>query len=450
MSNLVADLRPYQRKGIRMMLDRFNGKSLNADDMGLGKTIQSLAVIDRLHERTLIVCPSPLKYNWVDEFKKFLPSVKPYVCSGQTPAVMRKLDRFQVYICNYEIVQYWRDTFIALGVKLLICDESHYVKSSKSLRYKAVKAISLTCEHRILLTGTPIENQPAELWAQLQIIDKDMFPSWLLFIKRYNGARRSRWGWQLKKATNAPELNQILLEKVMVRRKKTEVLKELPEKNRVVIPLEIDNWEQYLEAEKNIIAWLRENTRLNLDKAKKGLAMIKIEKLKLISGLGKLKQIINWANEESQNQKLVVFCHHIQVLDHLRKGLKNCVIMDAETKGEQRQKLVHVFQEDPKIRVFLSTLRVGGTGHTLHAAHTTIHCQLDWNPQKHSQAEDRVLRIGQTAKEVTNYYFIAKDTIEEKIINLLDLKRQNSSSVIDGEDQKESEMLTNLLQEMIK
>lgn len=122
--------------------------------------------------------------------------------------------------------------------------------------------------------------------------------------------------------------------------------------------------------------------------------------------------------------------------------------MDSSTKGEERQRIANLFQSDSNIRVFLSTIRVGGTGLNLFAAATTVFIQLDWNPMKHEQAEDRVLRIGQTAKEVNALYFIGQDTIEEKIIKLLDLKRQNSKSIIDGEDVLESEMLTELMKEM--
>jgi SNF2 family DNA or RNA helicase len=447
---LKAELRTYQRKGVNIMLKRFGGRALCADDMGLGKTLQSITMIHRLQEKTLIVCPSSLKYNWSDEFKKFLPGQKFFICSGRTPPTSRQLAGVGIFICNYEILQFWRDTFIELKVNFLILDESHAVKAKTSLRFKAAYAISKTCQYRICLTGTPIENQPAELWAQMQIVDRNLFPSWLLFIKRYNGAKRNRWGWELKQATNTMELNEILLAKCMVRRKKTEVLKELPEKSRQVIPVEIENRKEYQSAEDDILAWLRKNTDLNLERTKKALALAKMEKLKLISGLGKVDEVASWVNEESQNRKLVVFCHHREVLTALRAKIKNCIVMDSHNKGEERQKIANIFQADEKVRVFLTTIRVGGTGLNLFAASATVFVQLDWNPAKHEQGEDRILRIGQTAKEVNALYFIARGTIEEKIIKLLDLKRANSKSIIDGEETQNSELLTELLKEMLE
>lgn len=451
---MTADLRSYQRKGVNTMLNRFNGNALCADDMGLGKTLQSIAIFDRLRRERpelvlLVACPSSLKYNWRDEFRKFMPGQDVYICASQSPPAFKQLGKVSVFICNYEILQFWRDTLIKVGVDLFILDESHFVKSRSTKRFKAAFAISKTCEYRICLTGTPIENQPEELWSQMQIIDRTLFPSWLLFAKRYNGAKKSRWGWELKRATNTQELNEILLKSCMVRRKKTEVLKELPEKMRQVISVEIDNREEYKEAEDDIISWMRKNTELNLEKTKKALALAKMEKLKLISGLGKIAQVSAWINEESSNRKLVVFCHHVQVLEELKKKLKNCIVMDSSTKGEERQRIANVFQTDDKVRVFLTTIRIGGTGLNLYAAATTVFIQQDWNPAKLFQAEDRVLRIGQTAKEVNAIYFVAEKTIEEKIIKLIDLKQQNSKSIIDGEDVVGSELFTQLLDEFV-
>jgi len=275
---LKANLRKYQRKGVNTMLKKFNGRALLADDMGLGKTLQAITIISKMPDKmTLIVCPSPLKYNWVDEFKKFLPSVKPYVCKGQTPPPKSKIKN-NIFICNYEIIQYWKDFFLKKKIDILFCDEGHYVKSKTAKRTKAVWSISNKCDMRFVLTGTPIENKPAELWSHLKIIDKDLFPSWLLFVKRYNGARRNQWGWQLNKATNVEELHGILKDKCMVRRKKEEVLKELPKKVRKVIPVDIENRKEYDKAETNIINWLKENTKLNIDKAKKAQAIIKLDK----------------------------------------------------------------------------------------------------------------------------------------------------------------------------
>jgi SWI/SNF-related matrix-associated actin-dependent regulator 1 of chromatin subfamily A len=449
--SIKADLRNYQRKGVNSILKKYNGKALLADDMGLGKTLQSIVVLNRLSkEIALIVCPAPLKYNWVDEFQKFLPNEKPYVCQGQkTPEKIPKGAR--VFICNYEILQHWRDWFLKKNVNIMILDESHYVKNHSSKRYKAAFAISKSCRYKILLTGTPIENRPAELWSQLQIIDRKMFPSWLLFVKRYNGARRNQYGWELKSATNVKELHRLLKEKCMIRRRKEDVLKELPEKVRTVIPIDIKNRKEYTFAEQNIIRWMKKNTDLDVAKSKKAQAIVKLDKLKYISGLGKIDEVCKWINETSQNKKLVVFCYHKDVLAALAKKINNYVLLSAEVKtGMPRQELVHKFQEDESVRVFLTTIKVGGTGLTLTASATTVFVQQDWNPSMHNQAEDRVHRIGQEADSVTAIYFVAKDTVEEKIINLIDAKRQDVTSIIDGQEVKESELLTELMESMLK
>ena len=443
-----ATPRKYQKKGVKKIVKKFKGKALLADDMGLGKSLQSIMTIAKLNTKTIICCPAPLKYNWVSELAKFCPGVQPYVCSGRkTPNTKVKAD---ILICNYEIVQYWKKYLIGLGVNFIICDESHFVKSRKALRTKAVISIANKCRYKLLLSGTPIENKPAELFTQLQIIDKTMFPSWTLFIKRYNGAYMDRFGWKLATATNTNELHNKLKELCMVRRRKQDVLKELPEKVRQVIPVEISNRAEYDAAKKDIIAWIRRNTKLNVKKVKKAKQMAELDKLKYLSAKGKINQCVDWINERSQAQKLVVFCYHVDVINEVYKKLNNCVLVDSSKSSLERQHLVDKFQEDDSVRVFLTTVKVGGTGLTLTASSTTVFLQQDWNASKHNQAEDRVHRIGQTADMCHAIYFVAKDTIEEKIINLIDAKRKDASAIIDGEKVDDSELLTELLDEMAK
>lgn len=443
---LLATPKKYQAKGVKKILKKFKGRALLADDMGLGKSLQAIMVMIKLKQKVVITCPASLKYNWVDELLKFLPSETPFICSGQKP--QRELIKANIIICNYEILNHWKKCIKDSGVNLFIADESQCLKNGKAIRTKAAQYLCDNVDYRLLLSGTPIENNPAELFSQLKMIDKSLFPSYILFIKRYNGARKSMFGWQLHTATNTKELHKILKTNCMVRRKKCDVLKELPAKVRQVINVDIANRKEYDDAEKNIIKWIRRNTDLNIKKAKKNKELAKLDKLKYIAAKGKLKVFCEWVNNQSPKEKLIVFCYNKKIVEAMALKLNDCVLVDSSKSSEERQVLVQRFQNDDSIRVFLTTIRVGGTGLTLTAASTTVFFQLDWNASRHDQAEDRVHRIGQTASSCNAIYFIARNTIEEKIIKLIDARRKSTSAIIDGEEVSKDELLTELMKEL--
>lgn len=445
--NAYGKLQGYQRKVVHDIFVKYHGQALLALDMGLGKSAISIAAMEHISECALIVCPASLKYNWLNEINKFYPQLIPYtyICEGRKPNNIDSSTR--CYICNYEVLWYWQG-FFRDKIKVLVLDESHFIKEKNAKRAKAALYLSAFAEYKILLTGTPIENKPIELWSQLAIINRNFFPSWLLFAKKYNGAVKDIYGWKMTRATNSKELNRFLSEKCMIRLKKEDVLKELPPITRQVYPVRIDNEREYKEAERDIITWIAKNSELDLKRAKKAEAQIKLDKLKLIAAKGKLAAIKEWVNGNSPNFKIVLFCYHREVLELFHQGIDNHVFVPSELDARGRQEAVARFQEDSKCRVFLTTIRVGGTGFTLTASHTTVFAQLDWNPSKHSQAESRVHRIGQSASSVDAIYFIARGTIEEKIISLIDTKAAETKAVIDGVQIESEDLLGSLLKEL--
>lgn len=448
--NIYCDfLKKYQRKTVQKCLRSFDGKCLMALDMGLGKSIIALSCIQELNQKALIVCPASLKYNWVAEIEKFWPEKTPYVCNGQKPP-KASLANVDIFICNYEILQYWKNYFINKRIQIFIADESHFLKEKSAKRTRAALAIADSSKYRILLSGTPIENKPIEIWSQIAMLNKNLFPSWLLFAKKYNGAIKNHYGWQMTRATNTKELNSILTEKCMIRLTKESVLKELPPIVRQVIPVEIDNRSEYRKAEEDIINWLRNNNtnNLDLDKTKKAEAQVKLDKLKLISARGKMKQVVDWVNQNSPNFKIVLFCYHREILNALHSKIDNCVFVPSEVKGIDRQNAVKRFQTDENCRVFLTTIRVGYAGFTLTASNTTVFIQQDWNASKHRQAEARVHRIGQKADSVNAIYFVSQKTVEEKIIRLIDTKDIDSTAIIDGKEVEENTLLTDILKQL--
>lgn len=442
-------LRRYQIEGVNKIIKRFNCRAILADDMGLGKSLQAIEVLKRTKRfPAIICCPSFLKFNWIDELNKFYPDARVFVCQGQTAQMPKKL--FDIFVVNYDILQFWVDAFLAAKVGFLVFDESHFVKNKDAKRTKAALKLSQRTDGVLLMSGTPIENKPVEIFYQVALLDNTIFPNWLKFAKHFNSCRRTMYGWQMGKAKNTEELNQTLLTRCMIRRRKEDVLTELPPIIRRVIPVEINNREEYEQAQADIIKWLAQNTDLNVQKAKKVEAQIKLDKLKLISAIGKLDQVADWIMSEAENQKLVVFCHHKKILAELNKRLKNHILMSAEIGAEQRQGLVNLFQTDPEKRIVLTTMRVGGTGLTLTASNTTVFVQLGWNPSLHDQCEARVHRIGQKADSVNAIYFIARNTVEEKILELIDGKRDDIKRVIDGEEAADGEILSKILQDLGK
>ena len=446
-------LRPYQRKVVQTVSRRFSGRALVVLDMGLGKTVIALSLAEEaLRKRpgrpVVVVCPAPLKYNWLAEMRKFGVDAPVHVCRGRRPP--RGIGA-AVYICNYEILMSWRDELRSGRPSLLICDESQYLKERTAKRTKAAIALSRACEECILLTGTPIENRPVELWTQVGMVDPRLFPNWLRFAKRYNSARHTPFGWKMGRASNTDELNSILLGRCMIRMRKEEVLKELPPLTRQVIPVAIDNRREYAKANADILGWLGENNPNGLDVERlrrlRMEAQIRVDKLKLISARGKVAQISEWVNAEAENQKIVLFCFHRDILRRLSETVRNAVVISQETPAEERQRAVDRFQKDGSCRVFLTTIRIGGTGFTLTASSLTVFAQLDWTPSRHWQAEARVHRIGQTASRVNAVYFIAKDTIEERIMRIIEQKNGDITKVIEGEERN---VLTSLIRGMMR
>ncbi len=191
-----------------------------------------------------------------------------------------------------------------------------------------------------------------------------------------------------------------------------------------------------------------ENTKLNINKAKKNEALIKLDKLKECSARGKIDVAVDWILKTSEQKKLVVFCHHRSILKLLDQKLKNHILISSEMKHIDRQKAVTSFQSDKKIRIFLTTMKISGHGLTLTAADTTVFLQLGWTSSLHDQCEDRCHRIGQESDSVQAIYFIAKHTIEEKIMKLLDTKREAMDAVIDGKKTTQVNLLSELMKEI--
>ena len=433
---------PFQVDGI-VYLESKDGRALLADEMGLGKTIQALGWIN-LHPElrpVIIIVPASLKLNWKAEIQKWGIQSVVSLLKGRKPY---QLPREQtILIINYDIIESWLDTLKKLNPKLVIMDECHYIKNSKTKRTKAIKKLCKGIPHIIALSGTPIVNRPIEFYNIIKIIKPELFPTYWDFVMKYCAPRNNGFGWDVSGASNTKELHKILTDNIMLRRLKKDVLKELPTKTRSIVPLESDK-AIYNSELSNFTEWLKQN------KGNPAIAMVKMEKLKQTAVKGKMNSAISWIKDFlEEEQKLVVFVTHHETTDRLKKEFgKECVVIDGRTPTSKRQDMVNEFQNNKRIGLLIGNIKAAGVGLTLHAASSTAFVELGWTPGEHLQAEDRVHRIGQIAEHVTAYYLIAADTIEEQIAEILDKKAQILSMALDGKEIKEGELITELLDEI--
>lgn len=439
---------PYQRKGVQF-LERRNGRGLIADEMGLGKTIQALAWL-QLHPEArpaIIVCPASLKLNWAKEIFHWMESgtnvqmlhgTKPHL--GEDPSN-------SILIINYEILAYWSDTLNQIGPQVVVTDEAHKYKNNQAKRTKAVKKLAKGVPHFIALSGTPIVNRPIEMYNALKLVDSSVVPGFWGFAKRYCGARHNGFGWDFTGATNTDELHDKLVKTVMIRRRKADVLQDLPDKLHSAVPLEIDNRQEYDKASRDVVAWLAATEgEERAQSAKNSEMLARINTLKKLAARGKLKSAINWVSDHIESgNKIVVFVHHKEIVQGVKDAFgEQAVKVDGSMSQEDRNKSVEAFQNDDNVMVFIGNMQAAGVGLTLTAASDVAFIELPWTPGELVQAEDRCHRIGQK-NTVNVYYLLAADTIDEDIADLLSEKRKVLDAVIDGQEPDEASMLSELI-----
>jgi superfamily II DNA or RNA helicase len=438
-NELDGVLRPYQKVGYQWlkMLEANQFGGILADEMGLGKTLQTISFLSSLKEEnpSLIVCPASLLYNWKEELSRFAPQLSVALFMGSASEREQMLEQeanTNVWVISYDLLRRDIDEFKKKSFACVILDEAQYIKNKNTKISKAVKL--LNCRYRLVLTGTPIENRLSELWNLFDFLMPGYLYSHHTFVERMEKP--------IVKSGNEEAMAQLqsMVQPFILRRLKKDVLKELPDKIDHVRRIQLSPTERkvYLAAAQNI---------------KKQLGKGDGNKMAIFAALTQMRQICcdphlafeNYKGEASKleaclqlcegmvenGHQILLFSQFTSMLEIIKERLDELGIsnftLQGSTPKEKRASLVKEFNEG-KASVFLISLKAGGTGLNLTSADVVIHYDPWWNVAAQNQATDRTHRIGQD-KHVHVYRLIAKDTIEEKILDLQDKKAQLMEAV---------------------
>uniref|UniRef100_A0A8C3K6U1 Zinc finger RANBP2-type containing 3 n=1 Tax=Calidris pygmaea TaxID=425635 RepID=A0A8C3K6U1_9CHAR len=448
---LRKKLLPFQEKGIIFALQR-SGRCMIADEMGLGKTIQAIAISYYYKNEwpLLIVVPSSLRYPWVDEMEKWIPELSPDDISIiQNKTDTGRISTSKVTILGYGLLtsdaQTLVDTLYRQNFKVVVIDESHYMKSRNATRSKILLPIVQKALRAILLTGTPALGRPEELFMQIEALFPKRFGTWNQYAKKYCNARVRFFGkrtqWDCRGASNLEELHQLLSE-IMIRRLKNDVLTQLPPKVRQRIPFDLPQ-----AAAKNLnttfAEWERLMRNLNSDATESHFSQVmnlitRMYKETAIAKAGAVKDYIKMMLENDK-LKFLVFAHHLSMLQACTEAaIENKVRyirIDGSVPSAERIHLVNQFQKDPDTRVAILSIQAAGQGLTFTAATHVVFAELYWDPGHIKQAEDRAHRIGQCSS-VNIHFLIAKGTMDTLMWAMLNRKAKVTGSTLNGKKEK--------------
>jgi SNF2 family DNA or RNA helicase len=445
----VGELREYQMKGFKWFktLSELGFGGILADEMGLGKTIQTIAfLLSEKSKRILIVCPTSLIYNWKEELHKFAPSLKVLIVHGtQRIETINNACDYDIILTTYGTLRLDINYYEDIIFDYCIIDEGQNIKNSSAQNTKVIKEIK--AKTRFALTGTPIENNLTELWSIFDFIMPGYLYSKEVFQEKF-----------ISRGEDNLESLKLLIKPFVLRRTKKEVMSELPDKVEKKLLIEMTPSQKTLYS--NYIKRIKAKMKNNKDGKIKILSYL--TKLRQIcldpsliledynGGSGKLEAAVDIIKEHiNGGNKVLLFSQFTSALDKIGERLNdeeiNFFHLQGKTRPKDRIKLVKEFNSSEAVKVFLISLKAGGTGLNLTSANLVIHFDPWWNPAVEDQATDRAHRIGQE-KEVEVIRLIAKGTIEEKIILLQEDKKELINDILTGGLQNSS-LLSSLSKE---
>ncbi len=444
-----AEFREYQTKGFGWLwfMYKYGLNGILADDMGLGKTLQALTAVQKAKEEdgpmpTLVICPTTVVFNWEAEIQKFAPTLTCLKLAGiERKQLFKEIPNYDVVITSYALVRRDIEKLKNINFRYIILDESQNIKNAMSQTAQAVK--KLQSQHKLALSGTPIENKLEELWSVFDFLMPGFLFSVADFNSRYVNPIMERQDKTVEKRL------KLQIYPFILRRMKRDVAKDLPDKVENIAYCELtdeqkDFYLQVLDSTKEELFKSIEQNGLEKSRLSIFSALLRLrqicchprlydkENVKNIMSSGKFEKLKSMLEEIiSEGHRVLLFSQFVDMLDIVKAWLEREGIEYEYLTGKtkDRQTAVERFNSTPSIPIFLISLKAGGTGLNLTGADYVIHYDPWWNPAVEDQATDRAYRIGQT-KKVFVYRLITKNTVEEKIQKLKTIKRNLVDSVI--------------------
>ena len=467
--NIRAELRPYQEKGYSWLVQNINSGfgSILADDMGLGKTLQVLTTIQHFKdegllekEKILVIAPTSLLTNWQQEIKKFTPDLTSYIYHGQGRRFTKK--KYDIYLTSYGVIRKDAEKFKKKKWFLTVIDEAQNIKNPETKQTKAVKSIK--SKHKIAMSGTPVENRLSEYWSIFDFTNK----GYLNTLKQF----KTNYITPIEKERNKHTLDNFrqITQPFILRRLKSDknIIKDLPDK--IVNDVYCNLTKEQIAMYKNTLDAAMEDVEANDGIKRKGLILKMINSLKQICNhpaqfskaknqsieeSGKMEVLINTLQNILDNgEKVIIFTQYVQMGEIMQKLIKEkfkteALFLHGSLTRKKRDSMVDKFQNNPQSKIFIVSLKAGGTGLNLTAAQNVIHYDLWWNPAVENQATDRAYRIGQK-ENVMVYRFITSGTFEEKINEMITQKEELAKLTVGTGESFITEMSTDEIKNMLK
>lgn len=433
--------------------------------MGLGKTLQAIGLANLVAQREgikriLVVTLASLKINWSREIAKW--TTFPCECAIAEGAPPTSLDdlfktpQARILVINYDLLVRWGHLLLASQWSLYVADEAHSLKNPKAQR--SVVGLSINAARKVFLTGSPIDDKPVELWPLISYLQPRHYSDFWDYAQRYCDPKRKKAGrdrvvWDFGGRSNIDELAKNLRRFVMIRRKKDDVLKELPPKIRQIIELPSDS--VFIGDELRLFASKErdiESLRVAVDKAiladdikayEKAAKALKQNVNAVCDAMGGVRRELALAkvplacahiqNLIDSGKKVLVFAIHQSVVDAMHRHFGDIAVkVHGDVDKKLRQPLIDLFQNDPKIRLFVGGIGACGTGHNLTEANVVVFLEMPWEPSKILQAEDRAHRIGQRGTVVVQY-LVVQGSIDARIAAMVARKMEHSREILDGD-----------------
>lgn len=442
-------------------INYLKGRAIVACDPGLGKTLMALLYCKwKVKGPIVVICPADSKIHWAREAQKHIGR-RVEILNGMTPN--QELTKGnKIWVLNYDILGIprpgkptWVSQLKKIKPEIIICDECHFLKNPAAKRSRGTKILCHRTPKILMLSGTPLVSRPMELWFQVHIVNPNLFPSRHEYGVAYCDGHLGGFGWDYSGASNLKRLHKILMNEVMVRRKKEEVLKELPPKIRTVMPVVIPKpqMSDYYKAVKDFLVWLEERDPAAAKRAITAERIVQLGYLKRLAAQGKIP-IVNRIIESFLNdsrQKLLVFAIHTKFIQALKSKFKNdCIVVDGSIPTDKRQALYDKFNKSKNCPLLVGNLQAAGVVWSCTSSSTVYFAEMGWRPGDHIQAADRVRGINRgTGVPVDERWIVAEDTIEVDLCKILQEKQKVLTSVLDGRNIKELDIYTQLENAMV-